>query len=113
MQALRPPAKPEEWSQRISFRARTMSWPIFWKDRRFDRTTQVVAVNDSEFSGSERVRVIAWTWPAPRGSMAASNLGPLFGNQHWIADLPEFLTKGPDEDVRLLAEQQPELAKTR
>jgi hypothetical protein len=45
--------------------------------------------------------------------MAASNLGPLFGNQHWIADLPEFLTKGPDEDVRLLAEQQPELAKTR
>jgi hypothetical protein len=22
--------------------------------------------------------------------MAASNLGPLFGNQHWIADLPAF-----------------------
>jgi Glyoxalase/Bleomycin resistance protein/Dioxygenase superfamily len=35
--------------------------------------------------------------------------GPLFGNQHWIADLPEFLTKRPDEDVRLLAEERPEL----
>jgi hypothetical protein len=35
--------------------------------------------------------------------------GPLFGKQHWIADLPEFLTKRPDEDVRLLAEKQSEL----
>jgi hypothetical protein len=35
--------------------------------------------------------------------------GPLFGKQHWIADLPEFLTKRPDEDVRLLAEEQSDL----
>jgi hypothetical protein len=34
--------------------------------------------------------------------------GPV-GKQHWIADLPEFLTKRPDEDVRLLAEEQSEL----
>ena len=33
---------------------------------------------------------------------------PLFGNQHWVADLPDFLTKQPKQDVRLLAEEMPE-----
>jgi catechol 2,3-dioxygenase-like lactoylglutathione lyase family enzyme len=36
---------------------------------------------------------------------------PLFGNQHWVADLPAFLTTPPDEDVHLLAEEMPDLAK--
>ncbi|MDF2120255.1 VOC family protein [Roseiarcaceae bacterium H3SJ34-1] len=36
---------------------------------------------------------------------------PLFGNQHWVADLPAFLTVPPNEDVRLLADEMPELAK--
>lgn len=35
--------------------------------------------------------------------------GPLFGNQHWVADLPEFLAKQPAEDVRPLADELPEL----
>lgn len=36
---------------------------------------------------------------------------PLFGNQHWVADLPAFLATPPNEDVRLLADEMPELAK--
>jgi catechol 2,3-dioxygenase-like lactoylglutathione lyase family enzyme len=35
---------------------------------------------------------------------------PLFGNQHWVADLPEFLAKQPARDVRMLADEAPELA---
>lgn len=35
---------------------------------------------------------------------------PLFGNQHWVADLPAFLATPPKEDVRLLADEMPELA---
>jgi catechol 2,3-dioxygenase-like lactoylglutathione lyase family enzyme len=35
---------------------------------------------------------------------------PLFGNQHWVADLPAFLATPPAEDVRLLADEMPELA---
>jgi catechol-2,3-dioxygenase len=36
---------------------------------------------------------------------------PLFGNQHWVADLPAFLATPPNEDVKLLADEMPELAK--
>ena len=36
---------------------------------------------------------------------------PLFGNQHWVADLPAFLATPPREDVRPLADEMPELAK--
>lgn len=35
---------------------------------------------------------------------------PLFGNQHWVAALPPFLEKVPNEDVRLLADERPDLA---
>src|SRR5258706_3446900 len=35
--------------------------------------------------------------------------GPLFGNQHCIVDLSRVSIKRPDEDVRLLAEEQSEL----
>ncbi|MBS0248900.1 MAG: VOC family protein [Proteobacteria bacterium] len=35
---------------------------------------------------------------------------PLFGNQHWVAALPPFLEKLPDEDVKLLADERPDLA---
>jgi catechol 2,3-dioxygenase-like lactoylglutathione lyase family enzyme len=34
---------------------------------------------------------------------------PVFGNQHWVADLPEFLAMRPEEDVRLLKDERPEL----
>ena len=36
---------------------------------------------------------------------------PPFANQHWVANLPEFLIKHPEEDVRLLVEVDPELAR--
>ena len=36
---------------------------------------------------------------------------PLFGNQHWVAALPEFLATAPKEDVHLLAEERPDLAR--
>ena len=35
---------------------------------------------------------------------------PPFANQHWVANLPEFLIKPPEEDMGLLAEIDPELA---
>jgi catechol 2,3-dioxygenase-like lactoylglutathione lyase family enzyme len=35
---------------------------------------------------------------------------PVFGNQHWVADLPAFLATSPNEDVRLLADERPDLA---
>ena len=35
---------------------------------------------------------------------------PMFGNQHWVAALPPFLEKPPTEDVRLLADERPDLA---
>jgi catechol 2,3-dioxygenase-like lactoylglutathione lyase family enzyme len=34
---------------------------------------------------------------------------PLFGNQHWVAALPPFLEKLPTENVRLLADERPDL----
>ena len=36
---------------------------------------------------------------------------PLFGNQHWVAALPEFLATPPKEDVHLLADERPDLAR--
>jgi catechol 2,3-dioxygenase-like lactoylglutathione lyase family enzyme len=36
---------------------------------------------------------------------------PLFGNQHWVAALPEFLASPPREDVRLLSEERPDLSR--
>jgi len=36
---------------------------------------------------------------------------PLFGNQHWVAALPEFLATPPKEDVNLLADERPDLAR--
>ena len=36
---------------------------------------------------------------------------PLFGNQHWVAALPPFLETPPTEDVRLLADEHPDLAR--
>lgn len=36
---------------------------------------------------------------------------PLFGNQHWVAALPPFLETAPTEDVRLLADERPDLAR--
>jgi catechol 2,3-dioxygenase-like lactoylglutathione lyase family enzyme len=36
---------------------------------------------------------------------------PLFGNQHWVAALPEFLATPPTEDVRLLSDERPDLAR--
>jgi hypothetical protein len=36
---------------------------------------------------------------------------PLFGNQHWVAALPECLATPPKEDVRLLADERPDLAR--
>jgi len=35
---------------------------------------------------------------------------PLFGNQHWVAALPPFLEKPPNQDVKLLADERPDLA---
>lgn len=34
---------------------------------------------------------------------------PVFGNNHWVAALPPFLEKAPAEDVRLLADERPDL----
>jgi len=36
---------------------------------------------------------------------------PLFGNQHWVADLPAFLETRPKEDVHLLVDERPDLAR--
>lgn len=36
---------------------------------------------------------------------------PMFGNQHWVAALPEFLATPPKEDVRLLSDERPDLAR--
>jgi len=36
---------------------------------------------------------------------------PLFGNQHWVAALPEFLATPPKQDVHLLADERPDLAR--
>jgi hypothetical protein len=36
---------------------------------------------------------------------------PLFGNQHWVAALPEFLATPPKEDVHLRADERPDLAR--
>lgn len=35
---------------------------------------------------------------------------PLFGNQHWVAALPPFLETAPSPDVKLLADERPDLA---
>ncbi len=36
---------------------------------------------------------------------------PLFGNQHWVATLPAFLATPPKEDVHLLVDERPDLAR--
>jgi catechol-2,3-dioxygenase len=36
--------------------------------------------------------------------------GPMYGNQHWIADLPPFLLQLPEEDMTLLSDVDPNLA---
>jgi catechol 2,3-dioxygenase-like lactoylglutathione lyase family enzyme len=36
---------------------------------------------------------------------------PLFGNQYWVAALPPFLETAPRADVKLLADEDPELAR--
>ena len=36
---------------------------------------------------------------------------PLFGNEHWVAALPEFLATPPKQDVNLLADERPDLAR--
>jgi catechol 2,3-dioxygenase-like lactoylglutathione lyase family enzyme len=36
---------------------------------------------------------------------------PMFGNQYWVAALPQFLETAPRADVKLLADEFPDLAK--
>ena len=36
---------------------------------------------------------------------------PMFGNQYWVAALPPFLETAPRADVKLLADEDPELAR--